>query len=438
MRPTQDFTAKNLFLMKGRKVSMSLRKDSPNHLEEWLALCENIEERIALGNFRFEGLFLSTTSSKPALATSCTADALVLRKINDNIRRAYGIRQTQRDSAITVARSILGEWTPKGIVTVDLKSCFETITPAKVLRKLTKEARVSTQTIHLLDLLFKQALKFGRNKYSRGLPRGILISSTLAELFLAHLDRRIEQISGVYFYVRYVDDLLAICSRPSSEAFSEIAQAVSDEGLAINASKSIKKDAGCLCAFRCSHSLGHCPCKSGCSCQLTPDGYDFIDYLGYRLIFNTGKKLKKNADCYAMIAPKKVNKIKTRVALSFLDFDKNFDLSLLIDRIRYLTTNVKIDRSLRASRLHSGVAYTYQQYCAPPDTSRFYRNSLESLDKFLRTKVRMAGRRHRLSYMQRRELKKHSFSYGHSNKHRSSFTAGRTQQLKECWASGAL
>lgn len=437
MKPTQDFTSQNLLLMKGRKISSSLRRDAPKALDDWIKLCKELEEQIALGTFRFEGLFISSTSTKPALATSRTADALVLRKINDNIRRAYGIRQVQRNEAVSTARTVLGEWTPKGIVSVDLKSCFETITPSNVLEKLTRDAKVSTQTINLLELIFKQAQSFGRNKYSKGLPRGILISSTLAELFLKSLDRRIESINGVYLYIRYVDDLLIVCAKQSAEVFSEILKAVADEGLSVNSSKSQHKDAGCLCSFKCDHPLGHCPCggNNKCSCVVTADGYDHIDYLGYRLIFKTGRSLKETGPCYALISPSKIKKIKTRIHTAFSDFRDNRDLSLLSDRIRYLTTNIKIDGSLKSSCLRSGIAYTYQQYRQPPDTDRFNSNSLSELDAYLQTKIRVAARLFGFTYMQKRALRVNSYSGGHGNKHRSSFTKARLVKVKECWAN---
>lgn len=149
MRPTQDFTAQNLFWMKGRKVPDSIKKNAPKSKDEWLKLSSEVEDAIAHGTFQFTGVFPSVASGKPALSTSSAADALVLRKINDNIRRAYGIRQAQRSQAVKLALIALAEWTPKGVVSLDLKSCFENITPRKVVEKLRKDAKVSTQTIHL-------------------------------------------------------------------------------------------------------------------------------------------------------------------------------------------------------------------------------------------------------------------------------------------------
>jgi hypothetical protein len=435
MKPTQDFTAQNIFWMKGRRVPESLRKNSPKTKEDWLKLATSVEEDIAKGKFRFTGIFAAKASGKPALSTSSTADALVLRKINDNIRRAYGIRQTQRAQAVSLAKTALAEWTPKGVISLDLKSCFESITPRDVIEKLREDAKVSTQTIHLLDIFLTQAKHFGTNKYTRGLPRGILVSSTLAELYLKVLDSRISRMKGIYIYLRYVDDILVLTARQSKPVLEEISSLVEAQGLSLNAAKLGTADAGCECAFECIHSAGQCPCASKCGCKNTVDNFEYVDYLGYRLIFSTGSALS-NPKCYAMIAKAKADRIKKRISKTVYSFRKTGDLNLLNDSIKYLTSNVTIDKSIRDSHLSSGVAYTYSQYEEPPYPHRFSDCSLSGVDTFLRTKLRKVAAMHGLTYTQRRELLRHSFVYGHANKHRASFPKHRVLQIKGTWADG--
>lgn len=432
MKPTQDFTAQNLFWMKGRRIPESLRKNSPKTKDDWLKLASAVEEDVAKGRFRFTGIFSANASGKPALSTSSTADALVLRKINDNIRRAYGIRQTQRAQAVSLAKTALAEWTPKGVISLDLKSCFESITPREVIEKLREDAKVSTQTIHLLDLFLTQARHFGANKYTRGLPRGILVSSTLAELYLKVLDSRIARMKGVYLYIRYVDDILVLAARQSKPVFEEISGLVEAQGLALNAAKLRAVDVGCHCAFECNHAVGKCPCANKCKCNKNVDNFDYVDYLGYRLIFSTGSALA-SPKCYAMVARAKADRIKKRISRTVLNYKKTGDLGLLVDSLKYLTSNVTVDKSIRDSRLSSGVAFTYSQYDEPPQPHRFSDCSLDGIDKFLRTKIRRVSVTHGLTYIQRREVLRHSFVYGHAKKHRSSFPKSRVLQIKRTW-----
>jgi len=438
MKPTQDFTSQNLFWMKGRTVSESIKKRAPVTKEGWLDLARNVEDQIARGTFRYTGLFASEASGKPALSTSSAADALVLRKINDNIRRAYGIRQAQRAQSVRLARIALAEPLPKGVISLDLKSCFESITPRRVIEKLRQDAKVSTQTIHLLEQFLSQARKFGANKYSRGLPRGILVSSTLAELYLKELDDKIARINGVYLFIRYVDDILVVSARPSHVTFEEISSAIQDLGLLLNAAKSRIVDAACKCDFECDHTLGSCPCHSKCKCDRCKDNLEFVDYLGYRLIFATGRRLEEKENvCYAMVARSKAGRAKQRVASVISTFKKRQNYPLLVDSLKYLTANVTIDKSLKRSRLSSGVAYTYDQYEEPKVLPpQFDECSLSGLDKFLRTKLRHLFAASSLTYMQRKALLKNSFVHGHRSRHRASFTKARALEIRRSWSNG--
>lgn len=383
----------------------------------------------------FRGIFRSSALGKQILSTCDIADALVLRKINDNIRRAYGIRQMQRTHAVKLARSALAEWTPKGVVSADLKSCFESITPKHVIEKLKLDGRVSHQTIHLLETFFRQTRTFGSNKYSKGLPRGVLISSTLAELFLKRLDEEISNTPGLYVYIRYVDDILAISAAPAQALFEKISTAISRQNLRMNLAKSEVKDSGCVCAFECQHPLGSCPCSATkCSCERGKKNFEQIDYLGYKFIFTTGKASATSPACYTLIADSKMEKFKSRVALAIADYRTNKDYDLLRDRVSLLTKNVTVDKTLKRSRLKSGIAFTYEQYCAPPTPHGFDVSTVEHLDTFLRTKLRkLCASNPSISYMQKRSLMRNSFSFGHSNRHRISFDAGRMKLIRRCW-----
>ena len=434
MQPTQDFSTENLLWMRGRKVTPALKKASPTDREGWTNLAGKIEERVADGTFKFQGLFSSVVLEKKILSTSDPGDALVLRKINDNIRRAYGVRQTQRSHSVRLLRQALSEWTPKGIVSVDLKSCFETITPRVVLDKLRHDGKVSHQTIHLLEVFFNQTRQFGANKYSKGLPRGVLISSTLAEIFLKDLDRYISEEPGVYVYVRYVDDIMIINAGSARKLFPKVLDAIARQGLKVNRAKTALIDAGCQCAFECQHASGSCPCAHKCQCTCGPDNLASIDYLGYKFVFATGKKLREDPACYTLLATAKSKKIKSRIARAIQAFVTDKDYGLLRDRIALLTKNVTVDKSLKRSRLKSGIAFTYEEYSPPPLPHDFREATFEALDDFLKSKLRRLSSGGSLfNYMQKRSLLRNSFVAGHKKRHRISFDPKRMARIRSCW-----
>src|SRR5690606_26462991 len=124
---------------------------------EWEDLLKEIEASIAQDQFSFAGLRWHSVRRKLALSTNLLEDTLVVRKINDNLRRAYGLRQSNRTSLIRTAKQALRESTPKTIVRIALRQCFESICRNSLLREIGSDARLSTQTTALLDAIFQHA-----------------------------------------------------------------------------------------------------------------------------------------------------------------------------------------------------------------------------------------------------------------------------------------
>ncbi len=434
MQPTQDFNETNLLWMRGRGSNLKLKENRRPTQDEWHSLAKRIEGQVSTGAFQFKGIYSTTKNNKRVLSTNNAADTLVLRKLNDNIRRAYGIRQTQRAQAIKLAKKALSEYTPKGIVRIDLKSCFESITPQKVIEKLRRDGRVSYQTIHLLELFFRQSKAFGSNRYTKGLPRGVVFSSTLAELYLKELDKSAFLIDGLYIYVRYVDDILAIAAKPGIALHGELERSAKNLGLRLNTSKTEIKHSGCACAFACVHAAGKCSCQHKCACSNGSHNLECVEYLGYKLIFATGKSLVKQGACYALLSRKKMATTKLRVCNALNDYRKTRNFSLLHDRLRFLTSNVAIDHSLRGRRLLTGLAFTHDQYSEPPTPHPFVDSTIPSLDTFLRTKIRRLAKHYALSTAERNLLIRRSFSAGHKHRHRANFHPSKIREITGCWS----
>lgn len=433
MRPTQDFTMQNLLWMRGRRPIANVR-NPPTTAAEWREQCSKIEEQIATETFDFSGIYSSTARGKQVLGTNDLGTVLVLRKMNDNIRRAYGLRQAQRSSCVTILKKALSEHPPKGLVRTDLKSCFETIRPAEVLQRLQNDGRVSYQTIELLKRFLETTTRFGSNKYKSGLPRGILISSTLAEVYLSDLDRSIALIDGIYIYVRYVDDIVALCSRDAMQVFDEMKKKSHHLGLELNSGKSKHINIGCKCSFLCKHPPGRCPCNPpNCQCTVSKNNLESIDFLGYKFIFSTGKELKKKPTCHLLLSDNKITKYKTRICCAVQSYRLDRDHTLLHDRLKLLTSSQTLHRTSSKTKLRTGLAHTYISYSPPERPHQFQANTLEELDIFLRTKLRILAKKAGMSYMQRRLLIRHSFKYGHSHFHRSHFDASRLEEIRKCW-----
>lgn len=90
------------------------------------------------------------------------------------------------------------------VIRLDIKSFYESINKEAVLEKLYSEYRLSPQTVFLLKQLFNTQ----DIKESSGVPRGLSVSSCLSELTMKYFDIEIKQLEGVYYYARFVDDII--------------------------------------------------------------------------------------------------------------------------------------------------------------------------------------------------------------------------------------
>lgn len=98
-----------------------------------------------------------------------------MRKINENIRRAYRIKQANRLDTIRQVQQALRETTPKHVIRLDIKSFYESVPRRVLLNRLRADRLVSTRTLDLLTRLLKLVSHLGTS----GLPRGLQVSATL-------------------------------------------------------------------------------------------------------------------------------------------------------------------------------------------------------------------------------------------------------------------
>src|SRR5690606_8958359 len=103
-----------------------------------------------------------------------------------------------------------------------------------------------------------------------------------------------------------------------------------------------------------------------------------FEYLGYRFdIYNPTKK-NEPRDVVLDIAKSKVDKMKSRITLAYLDFCKNRDFPLLEMRIKFLTSNFSISDINRGGYRLAGIYHNYHRI----DPSKSV--ALDQLDEYLR------------------------------------------------------
>lgn len=403
----------------------------PKTTDEWCSLCQEVASDIGTGAFVFKGLRKVNILTKPGLTTNDLATVLTLRKINDNVRRAYGIRQTRRQHAIQLAKAALAEPVSKGVIRLDLKSCFETIKSTQLLAKLRADSKVSRQTLALIEQLLRSTQQATSKRLAAGLTRGLLTSSTFAEVMLRPLDMALNEIPDVYLMIRYVDDILLFTTTDPESLQQTVRKVVAKNGFTINESKFFLKTSGCNCALNCTHAHGKCPCNHGekCICDDAAGNYEHLDFLGYQLIFRTRKDCG-NTPTYAVLSDRKCSRLKARIAISIKAYLATSDLALLRDRMRVLTDNCVLRKTARGRKLLSGLVVTHPEYSEPPSDC-ITENRLGDLDNFLQTSLRRCFAKNKTPIPA--ELRKLSFENGFRNRRRVKLPAPRMRAVRSCW-----
>lgn len=187
-----------------------------------------------------------------------TALKFVLEPIFERefLKRSYGFRPGVgcKDALREVEELLREGYT--FVVEADLKSYFDTIPHAQLLKRV--EEKVSDgRVLELIEAFLKQDIVKEMERWTPtgGTPQGAVISPLLANLYLHPLDCHIEQKS--YRMVRYADDFVVLCqsSEQAQAALEEVRSWVEQNGLSLNNDKTHVGD-----------------------CRQVGQGFDFLGY----------------------------------------------------------------------------------------------------------------------------------------------------------------
>lgn len=406
----QTFSARNLLRLTTRLDPKKYRLGRKR--KEYLLSLENISEKILSDNFTFSAFTLSCRGGKPVYSVTSHIDEFAIRKLSDNLSRVYGVKQSNRSEIIGQVIPLIHEKVPFYLLKLDIKSFYESIDRLALLRTISKDSSLSFRSKLLLDQLLGNTQHFP----DPGLPRGISLSATLSELYMKEFDAAVRNIDGVYFYARFVDDILIFSFSNPEHLKSTLAKSL-PAGMEFNENKE------CLLGF---DRNGNCK-----TFNKSPE----MSYLGYKFTFRPSgdSTIPPRPRITIKIAESKIMKIKRRIMLSFFSFIKNKDVSLLKDRIRFLTGNCEMKRDGDNGKLLTGIYYNY----AHIDEAGI--KELKSLTDFLRkailAKKGAFGRslQANITSRDRRILVSYCFESGFKKKITHKSTPERLKQIKECW-----
>ncbi len=165
------------------------------------------------------------------------------KQLEHSLRRSSYEPPPSRNLLVSQLISSLSNGMPKMLIKADITTYFESIPHDGLSELLIENHALSTLATTFLQKFLDEWRSLSAS--TTGLPRGVGISSQLAEIYLQSLDRKMRATPGVTYYARYVDDLVLVISSDSEQelekVYSQLVVALDELGLALNESKTQKR-----------------------------------------------------------------------------------------------------------------------------------------------------------------------------------------------------
>ncbi|MGQ7263361.1 antiviral reverse transcriptase Drt3a [Vreelandella sp. V005] len=335
---------------------------------------------------------------------------LISRNLAKNVSKVLGKSKSRNQISRQLVQHLM-EGTSYRIYRLDIKSFFESVEYSTIQSSL-EQSKVSYQTRQLISSIIN-GLNQPNNK---GIPRGLEFSPSIAELVLNDFDKEMKNHEDVFFYCRYVDDIIFITNGfENQKKFLRCIKSKLPKELSLNYNKQkvIFVDA---------------------RTKLDKVVATF-DYLGYNYtVKDTQAKANKNVfrEVVISLSVSRVKKIKSRISRSLFCFSKDGNFDILKQRIDYLTSNRLMKDKKSKHMIATGIYYNNVNLT---DNSE----SLIEIDVYLKQRIlgysckRGAHFKQILSKSQKRELLKFSFLNGYRNNNYKKFSPNKLAEIKNAW-----
>jgi hypothetical protein len=347
-----------------RKKKVNWTDEDKEHYQEWenkvksLLLLKNqirqndleiISEKINSSTFHFRIEVGFANDSVVYMIDNSNESYFAIKQLQSNIQRTFNVKAANRHSIMAQLKLLLNDNYPKYIIRTDVTHFFESIPHNQLLNFIEKNSLLSVKSKKFIKAILSEYDKVKDktdNPLGQGIPRGIGISSYLAELYMKDLDEEIRKRPEVLFYARYVDDIFILISHiPSNQSIQEYYQKIMDKfslcGLLL------KKDGDDKC------SLIDLTRETGSPISTT------ITYLGYKLYI---KKQNRKTTVEFGLSDKKIEKIRNRIDSCFCHFKQisRFDIKRarkeLILGLKLITGNVRLSNAKKG--IKAGIFYS--------------------------------------------------------------------------------
>lgn len=363
------------------------------------ALMDEISQKVLKPTYKIDLSKKDGPNGKPVFCIDAQAETFfVIKQLQRNINRIYGVKQANRHDLVCQLRDMLGGTFPIELVRTDISSFYESIDRKKLLEKLDSDQLLSPASKkYIKQILVSYGAKSGT---AVGVPRGVGISAYLAEFYLRPVDNDIRAIPGLVLYCRFVDDIVAVFARPP-------------------AGNSLGSYRDRIIDIFGHHALAHNAAKTG-EFAFPDTSPQAFEYLGYKFSITAGK-------CEIAPSTAKVDKYRTRMKAAFEEYWLERSLRTrrayreLIWRIKFLTGNTRLSNS--KSRATTGIYYN--------NSIATDLTSLGQLDQELKALIATLH-----SSSLQKQLKKLKFTTGFEQRRYHHFSARELQTIVRAWKHG--
>lgn len=342
--PTSLFSPKKLEKYKKKLSRQKTNRDKPYKNSKKSFDPHELSNSLFEGSFKFERFHIKK-QKKLTFQCQTLQDDVVMHALNKAIIGVYKVRQSDRNLMVKQVIDLINENHEKYVYRLDIKSFYESISLFKSIKKITDDGLLSSEYEHALWSMYNEITPLlARIQKVKGLPRGLSISSTLSEIFMRNFDDSIRKLDSVYYYARYVDDIIIISTERI--CINEQISTLLPTDLKLNYQK--------LSWFEVHESN----CKKKCKCNKEQHQLDFLGYS-----FNFPKfNCKKSEPIKISLSQNKLTRFEERIHKSFAYFKAKGKPSLLVKRIAFLTLNYPVDQN-KADKyeLYSGIYFNYMR-----------------------------------------------------------------------------
>lgn len=282
------------------------------------------ERRLEKGTFSFA---LKPGPLAGAKQTYCIDPDLSIvfpaKEAAEAIKSAAFLDAANRNSIVRALKEALNKGYSHAVYKVDVESFFESIPHSTLLERLVRPSSLDGVSAQLARQLLSEFEAITGN--ATGLPRGVGLSSQLAELYMSDFDLQVKTYPGVLFYARYVDDVVVVVENNQDlEALKKVvARKLQTMSLTINAKKTREIRADLKGNYGAA---------------------DAVEYLGYRFVRSANKLSTALTD-------RRKSRRLNRLDLTFKHWVSTDPTKtspnhghdgILVDRLRYLAGNTKL------------------------------------------------------------------------------------------------